>query len=410
MGCGSRNVEETPRRRDSDGGLDVCIVKTLWLMGSRLVSALVLLWVSGAAVAPAGATEGVPRGVPRNAVELTEHRTLLTKQFQVPGHGYVAVVSSRPQHWLDNQGKFQDIVTAFRAEKDGSYTADGLPFIVRVVTSGAAGCPAAPGVASCLLIGDRAGRNVVAYPLPGRALVKGHRARFRFDGMTCDYGVTDKGVKLGCAVKAPRGPHQYTFPYRLLGQASQWHIDADGAARNNIATVAAPVVIGADQQFYAAGSWSLAGPDRLAFDFDDSQLPAAAFPYTLDPTTTFNLGICCTSADGTTCAAPATYCTTSSTCTTAPYTVCAGASGSDAAATGKQATYPPNFTSCNSTSGYLQPERSLSGGDYTVTVPLIKWDTSALPDNATVTDASVVMYSFVQPAPSRTGATRIPAT
>jgi hypothetical protein len=144
--------------------------------------------------------------------------------------------------------------------------------------------------------------------------------------MLCGYTVTRKGLKLGCRVTNRRGPHTYLFPYRLIGSATEWSVNADGAARNNLVVLPAPVVQGADGRTYPAGAWRLVtgSLSRLAFDFDDSSLSPAAFPYIVDPTTTFSLGRCCTTVDATECESPTRVCSSDASCSAAPYSVCAG--------------------------------------------------------------------------------------
>src|SRR5262249_22427076 len=256
-------------------------------------------------------------------------------------------------------------------------------------------CPTAPGVGGCMTIGDHAGQGAVVYPLPEHATVHGNVAAFRYDDLPCTYTTAHNGVKLGCTVAARRGPHTYRFPYRLVGNADELTVRSDGSAANNFVVVSAPMVLGADHQLYDAGGWRIDdGQDqRLAFDFDDARLPDAAFPYVVDPTTTFNLGICCTSAAGTSCQSPIVVCTASSACTTAPYTTCAGASASDGYALSQSAAYPPGFSSCNTSSAYFFASKSFTGSVYQVHNGLVKWDTSSLPDDAVVTGATLRAYS-----------------
>ena len=47
------------------------------------------------------------------------------------------------------------------------------------------------------------------------------------------------------------------------------------------------VIHGADGKDYPASAWQTAAGPQLEFSFDDSSLPPAAYPYVIDPTTTF---------------------------------------------------------------------------------------------------------------------------
>ena len=259
-------------------------------------------------------------GVPPGSTELVERRTLTAKHFRLPDGRMRAVFSSTPLHWVDDNHQLRDLVPDFRRTPDGGHVADQLPFVARLTDGGTPECPSADGVGGCIGIGDHGAHASVVYALPERATVQGNVAAFHLDGLPCTYRTTASGLKLGCTVAARRGAHTYEFRYRPVGVADELTAQPDGSATNSIVTVSAPMVIGADQRFYAAGGWRVRGgaDPRLAFDFDDSQLPAAAFPYVVDPTTTFDLGICCTSAAGISCQSPIVVCTANSACTTTP--------------------------------------------------------------------------------------------
>src|ERR1700687_331877 len=145
---------------------------------------------------------------------------------------------------MDDAGQFRDPVPAFRQLADGSAVADQLPFVAKIIDTGSTLCPARTGIGGCVVIADRANRAAVVYPVPARAQVSSNTATFGFDGMVCAYALTRKGLKLGCRVAAPRGPHTYQFPYRLLGAAGEWSASADGGVRNQVVRLGAPHVRG----------------------------------------------------------------------------------------------------------------------------------------------------------------------
>ena len=95
------------------------------------------------------------------------------------------------------------------------------------------------------------------------------------------------GLKLNGTVTAPQGPQTYRFQYQLLG-ISDFTIDAGGnAVAGGGVVVPRAVIHGADGKDYPASAWQAASGPRLELSFDDSSLPPAAYPYVIDPTTTF---------------------------------------------------------------------------------------------------------------------------
>jgi hypothetical protein len=86
-------------------------------------------------------------------------------------------------------------------------------------------------------------------------------------------------------------------------------------------------------------------------------------------------------------------CTANSACTTPPYAVCVGAPASDEYALAQSSNYPPVFSGCNTSSAYLFASKSFVGPQYQVHNALMKWDTSSLPDAATVTAATLRVFS-----------------
>ena len=106
---------------------------------------------------------------------------------------------------------------------------------------------------------------------------------------------------------------------------------------------------------------------------------------------TFATGICCTSADGTSCQAPVVACTSASACASqAPYTTCAGVSADDGAVSkGSSAVYPPTTASSVDTASPSNTiRRTWNGTVYQELTFEVRWNTAALPDAATVTSAN----------------------
>jgi hypothetical protein len=106
--------------------------------------------------------------------------------------------------------------------------------------------------------------------------------------------------------------------------------------------------------------------------------------------------VCCDSVDGTNCKSPAVVCTSNATCAAqAPYTTCAGASTNNAQAASTTPTAYANlaFNQCFSTgSTLIGVSRSFTGSTFGVNNGLLQWDTSALPDNAIVSSATLTVW------------------
>jgi hypothetical protein len=104
--------------------------------------------------------------------------------------------------------------------------------------------------------------------------------------------------------------------------------------------------------------------------------------------------VCCTTADGTNCKSPAAVCTSNTTCAAqSPYTTCAGASANNAQAASTTPTSYANlaFNQCSAAAASVGVSRSFTGGTYAVNDGLLQWDTSALPDNAMVSSATLIV-------------------
>jgi hypothetical protein len=107
-------------------------------------------------------------------------------------------------------------------------------------------------------------------------------------------------------------------------------------------------------------------------------------------TTIFRLGVCCTDNGGTDCT-PTGWCTTNDACTTAPYLTCAGGGGANAVMWASGPTYPPDFTSCDTRAPVLALDASYDPAQhvYRTSQVLLKWDTSSLPDDDVITEATL---------------------
>lgn len=224
---------------------------------------------------------------------------------------------------------------------------------------------------------DSSGQGI-AWALAGTPQVSGNFIRYQSAGLTWQYEVRQDGVKLSSTLELPRGLQTYEFPYSLKGDA---HLlpGGDGQLVSERFIVPRAFALGANGRTYKAGAWRMLSDDRVAFDFDDSGLPPKAFPYELDPTTTFD----------------------------ASYDGYVGKTG---------ATYPPLGTGTKGTTtvdtstttiSAMRTKRDpclpeLTCPEYEIRNGLVRWNTSSLPDNALVTGATArLRVSFISDSDSR---------
>jgi RHS repeat-associated protein len=254
-------------------------------------------------------------------------------------------------HYKDDNGKWQEVDLTFRA--DGSeFVADKHDVIVRV--SGAA-----------LLAMQRGTGKGIRWLLPVKPSVQGREATFKGQaGLTWTYTTRTAGPKLTAPVASALGPRTYSFDYQLLGRASALTVDAEGNLESDAFEVPVAVIYGADGNEYPASAWKVVSDSRVSFDFDDTSLPASAYPYTIDPTTTFNVAT----------------------------------SGDDTGTVRSGPTYPPtgSITTNHSTSTGVTACRDKSGTTYSICNGFIRWNTSALPDNAVINTATARIYVWAK--------------
>jgi len=211
---------------------------------------------------------------PPNGVEIPELRTRTATHFALPDGHRVAIVSSVPVHYRDADGRWQNIDLRFRQDADGDDVVDGNALILR---SGPGG----------IAVSDQLGRGVLWQMSRRPDLIDGSEEVVDDNGLQWHYRPVRAGVKAEAVVSSARGPQTYSFPYALIGGADDFTIDADGnAIIGGVLTVPRAQAYGADGNTYDPGPWAVAPGPSLQLVFDDSSLPAAAYPYRLDPTTT----------------------------------------------------------------------------------------------------------------------------
>ena len=289
---------------------------------------------------PAGANP-VDWGISPLAVENIPERTKDSKTFDLP-NGEHATVFGQNIHYRTVTGAWDDV--------DLNFDAAGRMTKHQYVRLGIND--------SGLDATGPTGKGVRWYT-PVRPTPNRNMASYVEDGRTWTYRTTRTGVKLESVVLVRQGPLTYKFTYMMLGGGSAFRINARGDAVSEGFVIKRARIIGNNGVTYPAETWTLLPGPALGFFFDDTLLPLAAYPYTIDPTTDFDIA----------------------------------ASGNDGEALGNNATYASVACTSTSTTGASAAiRRSFNGGLHNIHTGLYRWDTSSLPDAGTVTSATFRGY------------------
>jgi hypothetical protein len=281
-------------------------------------------------------------GLTSSASELVALRSAHAKHFSLDGSRRVAVLQHN-LHYQDSNGDWDDV--------DLSFVAEGTDHVVRkhMVNSRVSGTW--PGIE----LWERATGKGIRFMLPGRPqVVAAQKARFGKDDLTWTHTTRRSGVKLEALVTARQGQRAFKFPFQLLGGAASLKLDAGGNLVSDAFSLPQPYAIGADGQVYLCAKWELGPGNQAVLVLDDRAVPDAAFPYVLDPSTTFTVA----------------------------------ASGDDAHTySDAGASYPPAYSGVNTDETYISALKYLNGGKYFIHCAHVRWDTSSL-SGKTVTGAT----------------------
>ncbi|MFN2544121.1 MAG: hypothetical protein ABR600_06065 [Actinomycetota bacterium] len=173
-------------------------------------------------------------------------------------------------HYKDASGAWQDVDLSFHGDGNSGYVEDQSDVIVRVK-------------GATVEATDRITGKGIRWITPGAPAVSGRKARFQGQGLTWRYATRTGGIKLNALVSSPIGSKTYQFPYKVLGGAAELSVDGDGNLVSDAFTIPRAVVIDADLTHYQAGAWTLLSGNRVGFSFDDSRIPASAYPYSHRP-------------------------------------------------------------------------------------------------------------------------------
>ena len=206
--------------------------------------------------------------LPSQLIEDLSRRTQHSKQFRNPNGSKTSLISSN-LHYLVRPGEWEPQNLNFRLQ-GANHDATRHWFNTRVSDAGIE------------ILNKNTGVGV-RWLTPARPTIAGRLATLSANEVDWVWSVGPRRLKLTGVVAAPLGRRTHSFPYRPLGNASDFAIVGGQAIADGI-HVAPPVVIGANQRIYVTSGWrKLAGP-RLAFTFDDSVLPppsSASCPFQL---------------------------------------------------------------------------------------------------------------------------------
>lgn len=217
-------------------------------------------------------SDPVKWGAPADSVEVLAERTQNSKTFLNPDGSKTEIISfdlhyrSLPGVWSDVDLNFTGNGANRSMTKNPVYNSRTSPAGVTIHVPGS-------------------GKGIL-WQTPGIPAVAANRAAVNTNGLVWTYENIGRGIKASAVVEESRGPFVYTFPYQLLGNLDPLTFDNSGRLVSEGFVIPKPTILGSDGSLIAMPSWSLTGDD-VSFFFDDSSLPAGAYPYVIDPTTEF---------------------------------------------------------------------------------------------------------------------------
>ena len=203
---------------------------------------------------------------------------------------------------------------------------------------------------------ERVSGKGLSWSLTSNPSVSGSQATFTSQGLSWTAANELAGLELKATVTASLGARTYTFPYSLLAGAKALSVGTNGDLVSDVFSIPRALILGADGVEYPASAWRLGpGTSEASFDFDDSTLPATAYPYVIDPQSVFTLA----------------------------------SSASDAYILASGTTYPPTGTpAVYDTVDRVAVTREKASGSYYVRLGFVRWSTN-IPVGATINYAAL---------------------
>jgi len=188
----------------------------------------------------------------------------------------------------------------------------------------------------------------------------GRAVQFSNGGLSWTAAIWGRGFAMSSETDdAPQGQVIHAWPYLSFGDVTVSVTDAGHLIVGNKFRITRAVMVGANRQKYPCSKWNIQG-DQVGFACNDTDLPTDAYPYFIDPDGNYYQDAY--TDDG--------------------YVKRAGCSG-----------YYVN-SGCTSSSGDWETEAEVSGSKngstYDMQQALFKFDTSGLPDGATISYTQLV--------------------
>lgn len=207
--------------------------------------------------------------------EIVTKRSFNGKHFSHGNGIYTAVFSQSPIHYSDNNGELQEINLEFE-KKGETYISDKNNVHIKV------------GQTSMETINPHTGKGI-EWIIPSHFTVTKNEAYYEENGITWKYTPRPEGTKLSALVEKMQGAQTYSFEYRLVGSTQALtKNNENGTLQGDGFVIPEAFVIGNDGKRYDVSPWEVSST-HISFSFDDSSLPPQAYPYEIDPTTTFDI-------------------------------------------------------------------------------------------------------------------------
>lgn len=213
--------------------------------------------------------------IPEGSKEVTAQRDTNKVVYQNPDGTFTALFTQEPIHYKAEDGTYQDIDLTY--EKDGARYISSKNSVNTIVQNNE------------LTVADPDKKAQITWLADSPITVQDNIATYKDkNGNTWKYTNTTSGVKLETTIAKRQGKKTYTFAYKYDGELS---VDPSSGALNGDGFVI-PISFakGKNDQIIYASPWVINDNSTVSFTIDDSEFPDSAFPYVLDPTTSFNAG------------------------------------------------------------------------------------------------------------------------
>jgi len=211
--------------------------------------------------------------IPEGSEEIVEERDTNKLVYQNPDGTFTALFTQEPIHYKAEDGTYQEIDLTY--EKNGSTYVSNKNAVKTTVTNNE------------LTVANPDKKAKITWLADSPITVQDNVATYKDKyGNTWKYTNTVSGVKLETTIEKRQGNRTYTFPYKYDGKLT---VDpSSGVITGEGFTVPLSFAKGQNGQIIYASHWVINNDSTVSFTIDDSEFPDSAFPYTLDPTTSFN--------------------------------------------------------------------------------------------------------------------------